>query len=502
MKHIRTLVTLLLAFMMAFALCVTPATAESARTDLNVNLWAEPSALCAGFAASSSVSFVSRQIFDTLLISEVDGSFSPCLATAYEFQNDNKDLLFTLRDDVVFHNGEKMTAEDVAFSYNTIINAGYADTATSAMDNMEVVDDTHVVLHFDAEYGPALACVAQDYMVVFPKAYYESDPDAFPRNPIGTGAYKFVDWKTGDKISLTANEDYWAGAPSIKDVNVKIFTDNSIATLALENGELDVHTMPPQSDLSNIKANENLQYSEVLGNSTAWVIFNFESIFADENLRLAVAHAIDKEGVMLGAIEGNGSIAQAIYAPFTPGYDADYVGPEYNPELAKEYLAKAGYPDGLTLTVRANSSANYSKPLEIVQAYLSDVGIDIQIEKMEASAWFEDVFMGAGYDMNVVCFTMGMADFEELYALYRGGQSQNFGKMDDPDVNAAYDINHFSVDPAERAEACATIQHVMGDRALTIPLYTMMNGVAANKDLKGIQAKPMKDYRIAEWSWN
>ena len=96
---------------------------------------------------------------------------------------------------------------------------------------------------------------------------------------------------------------------------------------------------------------------------------------------------------------------------------------------------------------------------------------------------------------------MGMADLEELYALYRGGQGQNYGHMDDPEVNAAYDANHTSLDEETRLETFKTVQHVMGDKALTVPLYTAMSGIGANKDLQGIKADAMGNYRIADWSW-
>lgn len=471
------------------------------RDDVVVALYSEPSTLCGGLAASTTVNMVSRQVFDTLILKNQEGEYVPCLATQWSWENSNRDLVLTLRSDVKFHNGETMTAEDVAFSYNTIIHAGYADTATSAMESMEVRDDQTVVLHFKFEYGPALECVSSDYMVIFPKAYYEENESTFGRNPIGTGAYKFVAWNTGDKITLVANEEYFAGAPTIKNVTYRILTDPSVATIALESGEIDVHTRVPMTDADKLASNPALQYSEVLGNSTTWLIFNFDGIFSDERLRLAVAHAIDKEGVMIGAVEGKGVVAQAIYANFVPGYDFDYEGPAYDPELSKQLLAEAGYPDGLELTVKANSSPAYAKPLEIVQAYLAEVGINIHIELMESNAWFDDVFKGPDYDMNLVTFSMGMADLEELYALYRGGQGQNFGHMDDPVVNAAYDANHTSIDEATRLEAFKTVQHTMGDKALTVPLYTAMSGVAANKNLQGVQALAMGDYRIADWSW-
>lgn len=501
MKRIKSLLALVLVIAMTLSMGCISAVAET-RDDVVVALWSEPSTLCGGLAASTSVNMISRQVFDTLIQKNAEGEYEPCLATEWTWENDNKSLVLTLRDDVKFHNGEPMTAEDVAFSFNTIINAGYADTATSAMDKMEVIDDSHVVLHFDFEYGPALEVVSSDYMVIFPQAYYEEVAD-FGRNPVGTGAYRFVEWATGDKITLTANEDYFKGAPSIKNVTFRILTDNSVATLALQNGEIDVHTKVPQTDVPNVEADSNLQYTETLGNSTTWIIFNFNegSRFTDEKLRLAVAHAIDKEGVMIGAVEGKGAVAQAIYANFVPGYDFDYEGPAYDPELSKQLLAEAGYPDGMDIVVKCSSNDAYSKPLEIVQAYLSDVGINLQLEMMESNAWFSDVFKGADYEMNLVTFSMGMADLEELYALYRGGQGQNFGNMDDPDVNAGYDANHTSIDEETRLNAFKQVQHAMGDKALTIPLYTAMSGVGANKDLQGVTADAMGNYRIYDWSW-
>lgn len=500
MKNLRKLFALALALAMVAACGIAFAEGET-RTDLSINVWEEPSALHGGFASSSAVMHISYQLFDPLVYSDSKGNYTPALATAWEFENDNKDMVFTLREGVHFHDGSVMTAEDVAFSYNTIIEAGYADTTCGAMDYMEVRDENTVVLHLDTTFGPIMDCVSQTTLGIFPKAAYEADPEGFIRNPVGSGPYKFVEWRTGDRITMTAFEDYWRGEAAIKDVTFRIFTDNSVATLALQNGELDVHTQVPQTDVPNVEADANLAYTQTVGNMTTWIIFNYEGIFADENLRLAVAHAIDKEGVMLGAVEGNGVVAEAFYAPFVAGYDTEYQGPEYDPEKAMEYLAAAGYPDGLDIVVKCNSTSTYYNPLTMVQGYLADVGINLTLQPMEANAWFDDVFKGADYEMNLVSFSMGMPDFDELYALYRGGQSQNFGHMDDPVVNECYDINHTSVDPETRIEACHRLQKQMGDHALVVPIYTNMNGIAYNAKLQGVEAKPMKDYYVYDWSW-
>ena len=258
MKLAKTLVSLSLALVLALG--VMSAAGAEARTDLVFALYSEPSALCGGFAAAVTVNMVSRNIFDPLIIKE-NGEYIPGLATEWSWNEDNTELTLTLREGVKFHNGEIMTAEDVAFSYNTIIHAGYADTATSAMEKMEVVDDSHVKLTFFAEYGPALECVASDYMTIFPKAYYEADPAGFIRKPCGTGAYSFVSWATGDRVVLTAFPDYWRGEASIKDVTFRIMSDANVATMAPQNGEIDVHYSVPQTDIEIVANDPNLQYS-------------------------------------------------------------------------------------------------------------------------------------------------------------------------------------------------------------------------------------------------
>lgn len=190
-----------------------------------------------------------------------------------------------------------------------------------------------------------------------------------------------------------------------------------------------------------------------------------------------------------------------MYPTFVPGYDKDYEAPGYDLELAKEYMAKSSHPEGLELTVRCSNSATYYKPMEIIQNQLEAIGIHCTIEKLESNAWFSDVFKGGDYDLNVVAFSMSMNDFDENFALYRGGEGQNFGNMDDPELNEAWDLEHNSVDTATRIAACNKIQQIMGDKALIVPIYAANTGIAAKTGLNGIAAKSLKDYRVIDWSW-
>ena len=380
----------------------TDAATAADRDTINVEINSDPSVLCGGFAANSVVNIVSDQIYDRLLISNGDGTYEPSLATEWETDANGKDIIFTLREGVKFHNGETMTADDVVFSFNEIINGAYATTATSAMDHMEKIDDNHVKLVFKQVYGPALEVTATSYMCVFPKAYYEEDPDAFLRNPIGTGPYKFVEWTSGDHISLTRNDDYFGDPAPIKNVNFKIYIDSSVAAIALENGEIDVLTNPLQTDRANLMNNENLVYKETESAQVTWAFFNLDSRFQDERLREAFHYAIDRQAVLEGAMEGVGTVANSMFPNFLEASDPDYqISHPYDPEKAKELLAEAGYGDGMEINVKTRELTNYYRPLEIIQAQLAQVGVTMTLDKLESNAWTNDVFRTSNFEFNL-----------------------------------------------------------------------------------------------------
>ncbi|MBS6646574.1 MAG: ABC transporter substrate-binding protein [Clostridiaceae bacterium] len=473
------------------------------KDSINIEISSDPSVLCGGFAANSTVNLVSDQVFDRLLESNGDGTFTPKLAEKWEYDENGRDIIFTLRDGIKFHNGETMTADDVVFSFNTIINGAYATTATSPMERMEKVDDNHVKLVFKLVYGPALEAAATSYMCVFPQAYYEQDPDGFLRNPIGTGAYKFVEWVSGDHIALTRNDDYFDGIPSIKDVTYKVYLDSSVAAIALENGEIDVLTNPTQTDRSNLMNHEGIVYKETESAMVTWAFFNCEGRFSDQRLREAFHYAIDREAVLQGAAEGVGKVANSMFPNFLPGSDPDYqISHPYNPEKAKELLAEAGYGDGMEITVKTRESANYYRPMEIMQAQLAQVGVTMNIERMESNAWSNDVLRRSDFEFNLIATTLGFPDFDERYALVVSGQPQNFYHIADPELDAAFETNRSSTDQEERIQACHDMIRIMDEHCLILPLFANMRGIAYQEGLEGIEPNPYYSYKIDQWSWN
>ncbi len=473
-------------------------TKDTVRIAINV----EPTSTHPGMASAVVVSTIGMQMYDTLIVNE-GGEYKPSLAKSWSWSEDNLHLTFELRDDVTFHNGEKMTAEDVAFSYNTVMNSGYSEALCGFMDTMEVIDDTHVVLHCSKVYGAALESIADAALGIFPKAHYEADPEGFDRNPCGTGPYKFVAWNTGANLQMEAFEDCWRGAPAIKNVEFVIYNNAATsAALALENGEIDVLTTVAATDESRLAANKKVQLATTPGASIAFIMFSMEdgSLFQDENLRLAVAHGINKEEVLIGAAEGKGVPANSIFPNYSYGI-ADYVAPGYDPEKAQEYLAAAGYPDGITIPVVACSADTYYKPAEIVQAQLAEVGINLEMEKMEQNAWFEDVWRAGNYGMSTLFFACTVPDVLYYYEMFTTNGSENFGHVNCPELDEAYDRARTITDPEERAQACYDVVKAFGDHAVCVPIYETDKTLAASAELNGFEPDPIGYVRAWEWSW-
>lgn len=481
----------------------TPASAQKDKVVVEIS--SDPSTLCAGFAANVTVSFVSDQFFDTLITSNGDGTYSPSLAKSWEVSEDGKEFTFELRDDITFHNGAKMTAEDVVFSYNTIISAGYADTSTSAMDRAEKVDDSHVKIIFKNVYGPALVCISTSSMTIFPKEYYEADPDHFLRNPIGTGAYQLVSWSSGDSITMKRNDNYFKGAAAIENVVFRIFVDSSVAAIALENGDIDVLTNPQATDRNLLQSNSKLVYDETESAMVTWGFFNCApgQRFNDKRLREAISYAIDREGLMLGAMEGAAVPVNSMYPNFMPMAYPEYQSRQYDPEKAKALLAECGYgPENpLKITFLGRETPHYAKPSEVIQAQLADVGVEMTLEKLEAGAWSNDVLRASNFEFNLIATTIGFLDFDERYALFVSEQPQNFYNVNNAELDDAFNRNRNSNDEAVRRQACQDIIRIMDEEALNVPLYGNMRGVAYNKDLSGIQASASYRYHIDQWSW-
>lgn len=506
-KRMSRLIAMLLVCLMVLAGCGggTDSGSDEPRNDVIVALSGEPACLVGGFTANTTVSLCSEQALETLVDEDAEGNIIPLLATEWEL-TDGKDYVFTLREGVKFHNGETLTADDVVFTYTRYLEEGYAATTMSNIEKVEKVDDTHVKIVYKTPFGPALTTLASNSMGIFSKkAYEELGHDAFLRNPVGTGAYKFVEWKAGDSITYEANEEYWGGAPAIKNLTFRIYPDSSTAAIALENGEIDVLLTPAETDRSNLMNSSKVSYDETPSTQVTWLYFfcSGDSRFTDQRLREAFSYAIDREAVMLGAIEGNGVLVNSMFPAHMPLADNDYVARSYDLEKAKALMEECGYgPDNhFKIKVRIPQSNSYYKPMEIILAMLSEIYVDMELEAMESSAWFTDVLQAQDYELGIIPTNIGYLDCDERYALFHTGEDQNNFGVSDSDLDKAFETNRTSTDLEERRQASSDIIRIFDEKAYIVPLYGSMRSIAFSNKLQGVTADAGYSYQVQEWSW-
>lgn len=509
MKQLSKLLTLLL---IAVLLLTTFGTQSSKASETNRILNERLLAEVPTFDPFSTNDIVTQrvhyQIYDTLFIETKDGDLLPSVCSEYSFNDSGDVLTFTIREGMKFHNGSTVTPEDVAFSLNTAIASSYTSRSTSTMESAEVIDGNKVVLKLKYAFAPVLSCLVNVNCAIVPKAVYEADSDAFGKNPIGSGPYMLDEVVSGERITLKAFPDYWRGEANIKTIVGKIIPDNTAALMALESGELDI--MQPSQDYSDrerLKNNPNVVYYEAPGAVFYDVAFNCsKGVFTDKRLREAVAYAIDKEDLILGAVNGAASIVEAAIVPISPQYPDNFKPYEYNPEKAKELIAEAGYPNGLTVTMRVISASNYTMPAEVLQAQLRKVGIYLEIEMLERASWFEKVYSGGEYEITYYAHSVSSADADfSTYPFFHSseadGAGNNYYNYKNAELDKLLEDARFSQDEEERKVLYAKIAEHVRDEVVCVPTYSGFRTMVAVKELKGVYADPMLRYYKYDYSW-
>lgn len=467
----------------------------------------EPTTLDYAFANDLNTFSICCNLYDGLVREEADGSLVAGLAESWEYSEDGKEITFTLRQGVKFHNGDVMTADDVVFSFERALASSSTSRITGSMEKMEKVDDTHVKLTLKYSYGPIEGCLAAVNCSIISKAAYEANPDGFARAPIGTGPYKFSSWDSGSKIVFAANEDYFREPAKIKTLTYQLVSDSAAALIALETGDVDMIVSTQASDRQNIIDNKDLFYDEVSASSFWFVAFNnAEGIFAENPLlRQAVAHAINTEDCLYGCAEGVGVISTCPIPSTCFGYPEGFEGATYDPELAKKLLAEAGYPDGLTVTIKTMESGYYAKICDVVVEQLRQVGITCVIEPMERTAFLADVYSNSQFDICVNSWTALYPDadfimFMRYHSSFLGG-GNNMVKVAIPELDAALETGRYSSDPEARKEAYRTACQIMKDNAVMVPVMATMNGIACRANLKGVAANTAQKQYVYNYYW-
>ncbi|MBW7915505.1 MAG: hypothetical protein H3C53_02290 [Trueperaceae bacterium] len=350
-------------------------------------------------------------LFDYLIFKDATGAFQPALATAWEPVGGSA-WRVQLREGVKWHDGTPFTAADVEFTFERVakdellVRHSYYKNIT----DVEVVNDHEVVFHTDGPDPTFLSALSRNGASVIPRHYYEAvGVEQAALAPIGTGPYRFVEYRTDDRLVLEAFADYWGGRAAFDRAVFRVIPENSTAVSELLTGGVDIVTNVKVAEVGRIQGASGARVEHVGGNSTQYITFNVSTgqPTADPLVRAAVDYAVDDALLAEILTDGAGVPVRARVSPETSFSPLEYYDAYlYDPAEARRLLGEAGYADGaLTLTLMGNTS--HADLADLVAAMLADVGVNTSIELFESSVWnsrywqpgdFTNVAFGASSD--------------------------------------------------------------------------------------------------------
>lgn len=499
----RATVLKLLSFMVLLCLAL-PACAAAPVSAKDSLLWgvnAEASSLDPATSKDTVTHMMMFQIYDTLVREEPSDytKLIPGLAESWEFSADGREITFHLRKGVKFHNGDTMTADDVAFSLNRSLKSSYSSGIRGPITAFEKIDDKTVKCVMKHPYSPILDAMTNlTFGIVSKRAVEEAEAKGinFARNPCGTGPYKMASWQSGNALVLERFDDYYRGPAPIKTLTFKLIPDAASGAIGLEDGTLDFYYLAATTDYEYLNSLENLSSVICPGVGLHHITFNVtDGVFKDKRLRQAVAYALNRDDIVIGGAEGNAEVANCLCPTTIFGYDREFQWYPQDLAKAKALMAEAGYPKGFDVVFSMQGSATYMKPAEVMQDQLRKIGIRVTFDKMERATYLDQVagkrqFAASLRMINAVVRDADYVLTRRVHSSMIGG-GNNYAGYSNPEVDALIDKARVTVDPKERLALYTQVYTILKEDVPLIPIYTDRQQMFFSSKLKGVYPHPV-----------
>ncbi|MFU8770826.1 MAG: ABC transporter substrate-binding protein [Anaerolineales bacterium] len=374
-----------------------PPAADRPEGTLVVALSTFPNTLDGNLTAERQAHNAAGGLYDSLVWIDDDGEIVPALAESWEISDDGLEYIFNLRQDVTFHNGEQFNADAVVYSWEYYRNPELAwNERWRLADNVEKVDDFTIEITTDAPKPMLLRTIAIDWSIVPPLYHQELGEIEFGNNPVGTGPFEFVEWVKGDRIVLRANPNYWdAGYPKVETLIFRPIPESSTRVAAIQTGEVDIVPRLSADEAESLRGVPGVEVISYPVSRVFYIAFNNVTSGVgqpteDPLVRQAMNYAVDIEAIVDALFDGQAKPSTGFVATGEMGYGA--VEPfSYDPDMARDLLAQAGYPDGFEMgfACPAGAYTNFEEVCQAVQAYLGEVGIVTDLEIMESGYYWD-----------------------------------------------------------------------------------------------------------------
>ena len=429
-------------------------------------------------------------IFEGLLKVNENGSLYCAVASDYSVSEDGLTYTFTLRDNVKFHNGNKVTAEDVKYSLERasgLLDGTPLVSSLATLKSVDVIDEHTVQVTTE---NANLELIYSFTTAIIPAGSGEQAGS----DPIGTGPFSFVSYKPQEGLVVKKNPDYWQeGLPYLDEVNFKIVSGADTALLELKGHTIDLYSYLTDSQAEELK-NDYQILSAPSDTLQALFLNNAVEPLNNVKVRQAICYAMDRDLANNFVVGGNGTIISAPMLPTLKDYYVDLNG-EYgngaNVEKAKQLLTEAGYPNGVefTVTVPSNYEAHV-QTAEVLVEQLKSANINCKIELVDWNTWLTDVYKGREYESTLCAITSDMTP-SYLMVRFQSGHGKNFINFASADYDAAYKKAEASMSLEEKAKYYKEAQEIFVKEAGTAFIQVPPITIAMSKDLGGYKFYPI-----------
>lgn len=450
-----------------------------------VGISQEPQSFNPNAKADDVLFDIGQNIFSRLIKLNNKQELVPDLAESYEVSPDGLEITFHLRKGVKWHDGEDFTSKDVKWTFDQIINEdGQIKSNLSSVESIEAPDDDTVIFHLTQNDSDLLSYLGWYGCLIMPAHLYEgTDWLDNPANkaPIGTGPFKFVEYKSGVSVTLERNDDYFGQVPYLDKIIYSVIPDANTALQAFYNGELDILGInPPLSETENLLANENYTVGQQQWPARYQVAFNVkEGKFADPKLRQAVALGVDKDAIIEKALKGAGLRCDtAMVSLYEWALNTEDLYPERDVEKARQLIEEAGYTadeNGMYFSVEleAWNEVPYGDIGTVVKDSLKEIGIDAKLNITEIAAWTDKVWVNHDYEMAILGGFQG-PDAGGLSLRFASDGSMNIYEYSNAELDEKLAEGKAKVTHEERRDPYIRAQQILIEDLPMVPLSEMM----------------------------
>jgi len=447
---------------------------------------------------------VHELIFDPLVTTDERAEIVPHLAYKWE-SVEGRVYTFFLRPEVEFHSGKKLTAEDVKYTFESLLDESFFSPKKEhfrIIQAIDVVDDLTVRFTLREPFSSFLINVAG--IGIIP----QGSGGECQLRPIGSGPFKFRYYKEDEEVAFATFNNYWGERPKVDGIIYKIIPDATTRVLALRKGSIDLAINAiPEELIATMENEPHLKVLKKQGCIYSYIGFNMKDpILAHRKVRWAIGYAIDREGIIEGLLHNLATPASGILAPSNWAYEGEVTTFSYSPSQARELLDEAGFPDpdgdgprGRFHMVFKTPTFKWARDIAtVIKENLKEVGIDIEVKSYEWQTFYNDIIKG-NFQLYPLRW-IGATD-PDIYRYCFHSQSlppkgANRGGYQNPTIDRLIDRARVTTDKQELKKIYSEVQKLIAFDAPYISLWYNTNVAVMKNEVQGLILYPTATFRV------